>query len=255
MTSRETKDLTFTLAGNHEAAPWVLIWVPAGSFILGDGRFELYSDDYRDYPVEMSLSTGFWIQDAPVTQSQWRLSGLVDPSTFQGPQLPVESVTWFEAMEYVDWLNKTVLTRPAGFSFTLPTELQWEYAWAAGSLTRFSSGDSEDDLAKVAWHQENSDGRTQPVKTKAPNAWGIFDMHGNVFEWCLDWATDYPTKPVTDWCGPSHGWSKVNRGGSWGTPAQASDLETRSRGHCEPLARSSGFGFRVCLSKNVAHQE
>ena len=146
---------------------------------------------------------------------------------------PVVYVTWYGANEYAKWIGGA-----------LPTEAQWEYACRAGSTTAYSFGDDSDSLGDYAWYTINSSSKTHPVGQKKPNAWGLYDMHGNVREWCADWYGSYSTTAVTDPTGPTSGSYRVLRGGSWSNGAD----------YCRSAYRNSGnpdgyrnFGFRVCF--------
>ncbi len=147
---------------------------------------------------------------------------------------PVVNVTWYGASEYAKWIGGT-----------LPTEAQWEYACRAGSTTAYSFGDSSDSLGEYAWYDNNSDSKTHPVGQKKPNAWGLYDMHGNVWEWCADWYGDYPSNAVTDPTGPTTGSDRVLRGGSWSYFADY--CRSASRLHRNPVYCIRNYGFRVCF--------
>jgi len=127
----------------------------------------------------------------------------------------------------------------------LPTEAEWEYACRAGTTTSYHSGDSESDLARSGWYTGNSGSQTHPVGQKTANAWGLHDMHGNVWEWCADWKGDYPSGAVTDPTGPSSGSGRVLRGGSWSYDALSCRSALRSNLH--PAFRFYNVGFRVVM--------
>ena len=135
------------------------------------------------------------------------------------------------------------LSKKTGRKYTLPTEAQWEYACRAGSNTKYYFGDSEDELADYAWYYKNSDGETHPVGEKKPNTYGLYDMHGNVWEWCHDWYGDYPTGSVTNPLGPSSGSTRVLRGGSWSSVAW--NFRSGYRYRYEPGIRYDFLGFRL----------
>jgi len=118
-------------------------------------------------------------------------------------------VSWEDAVEFCRKLSELPAERAAGFAYRLPTEAEWEYACRAGTTTAYSFGDDSAELGEYAWYAENSGGRTQPVGQKKPNPWGLYDMHGNVWEWCQDWHAAYPTGSVTDPTGPSSGSFRV----------------------------------------------
>jgi len=162
-----------------------------------------------------------------------------NPSYFKGDNFPVEKVSWDDVQAFIKKLNE----KEGKNKFRLPTEAQWEYACRAGSNIRFSFGSSESDLKRYAWYDSNSGRRSHPVAQKKPNAWGLYDMHGNVWEWCQDWFGDYPSGFVTNPKGSSSGSIRVLRGGSWNSIAGFCRSANRSRN--EPGGRDNGFGFRL----------
>ena len=154
---------------------------------------------------------------------------------------PVEKVSWDNAQQFCQ--------KVSAYShrvMRLPSEAEWEYACRAGTQTLFYSGDAESDLARVAWYNANSKGTTHPVGQKEPNAWGLYDMHGNVAEWCADWWTSYTNEPATDPAGPPQGVSRMLRGGVFVETAWYSRSAWRS-GY-NPGFRGGGVGFRVVVS-------
>ncbi|HLC15756.1 MAG TPA: SUMF1/EgtB/PvdO family nonheme iron enzyme, partial [Thermodesulfovibrionia bacterium] len=152
-------------------------YIPPGKFMMGS--------------TNVTLSQGFFMQTTPVTQGQWKALMGNNPSRFKrcGDDCPVESVSWHDAQKFIEKLNK----REGVNKYRLPTEAEWEYAARAGSDTAYCFGDDEARLSEYAWYDKNSDGRTHPVAKKKPNAWWLYDMHGNVWEWSEDWYGDYPT--------------------------------------------------------------
>jgi formylglycine-generating enzyme required for sulfatase activity len=130
-----------------------------------------------------------------------------------------------------------------GGKFALPTEAQWEYACRAGSTTKYCFGDDESRLGEYAWFRANSEFKTHPVGGKKPNAWGLYDLHGNVWEWCQDWHRPYTAEAVTDPSGPASGWSRVFRGGCWADPAEG--LLSMIRESDEPGIKNVALGVRV----------
>jgi formylglycine-generating enzyme required for sulfatase activity len=194
---------------------------------------------------EVTLKRPFWLGRTPVTQAQYEAVMGVNPARFkgQGADLPVESVSWDDAMAFCRKLTERERAAgrlPAGHVYTLPTEAQREYACRAGTRGRYAG-----DLNAIAWFSGNSGEKPQPVARKQPNAWGLYDMQGNVWEWCRDWYGRYPTEPVSDPTGPARGSTRVYRGGAW---FHSADLcRSAHRYRMEPDYRGSLLGFRVAL--------
>jgi formylglycine-generating enzyme required for sulfatase activity len=195
---------------------------------------------------EVTLTKPFKLGVHEVTQAQYEQVLGKNPSQFKAADNPVELVSWGEAVTFCRKLSAFPAEKAAGNVYRLPTEAQWEYACRAGTATRFSFGDDESDFGEYGWCIENSGRTTHPVGSKKPNAWGLYDMHGNVWEWCQDWARRYPDREPTDPKGPARGSYRVGRGGGWGDPAVSCRSATRGRN--KPLHRISGYGFRVSLS-------
>ena len=217
-----------------------LAYIPAGTFLMGSPDSE--KDRSRDETQhQVTLSQPFWMGTTEVTNAQYRrfveATGHRKPeywdnSKYNAPNQPVVGVSWNDAVAYASW---------AGMS--LPTEAQWEYAARAGTTTRFWSGDSESDLARVGWYDGNSNAAAHPVAAKPPNAWGLHDVHGNVWEWTADWYGDYPGSSQTDPKGPGSGLFRVYRGGSWNY--LASFTRVANRFNYAPDARYRNLGFRL----------
>lgn len=220
-----------------------LIWIDPGNFSMGSAS----GGDNDERPVTMvTLSRGFWLAQTEVTQAQWQAVMGSNPSNFKGTNLPVEQVNWTEAMEFCRKLTERERAAgrlPAGYAYTLPTEAQWEYACRAGT-----TGEYAGDLNAMAWYKGNSGDQTHPVAQKQPNAWGLYDMHGNVWEWCLDWYGDYPGGSVTDPKGAASGSYRVNRGGSW--RFFAAFCRSANRDRAGPGIRWGNLGFRLALSSS-----
>jgi formylglycine-generating enzyme required for sulfatase activity/Cdc6-like AAA superfamily ATPase len=214
-----------------------MVPIPKGSFMRGSDESE------SEKPVREVTIKAFQISAMPIKQSQYEEIMKDNPSNFKGNDLPVESVTWNDATEFCKELSKRT-----GKIFTLPTEAQWEYACRAGSDAEYCFGDSEKELGDYAWYSENSGGKTHPVGTKKPNNWGLYDMHGNVWEWCLDhWQPNYENAydDGRAWISGDDGAPRVVRGGSWGS--DAGYCRSAFRFYGSPDLRWSGLGFRVCL--------
>ena len=188
------------------------VYIPPGTFIMGSppGEPGRNNDETRH---QVTLTKGFYIQAREVTQKQWKAVMGKNPSLFIncGDDCPVEQVKWNTVQEFIIKLNRL----EGSDKYRLPTEAEWEYACRAGSTTRFYFGDDEEKLPEYAWYGRDARGRTHPVGRKKPNAWGLYDMHGNVWEWCQDWYGDYPNRNIIDPKGPSSGDFRVLRGGAW----------------------------------------
>ena len=208
---------------------------PTGSFTMGeDARLS-------DKNVNVTLTKGFWMARTELTQAQWKaiIDNIPQPSDTKGEDLPVENVSWRDAQAFIKKVNDNRVI-PEGWKMALPTEAQWEYACRAGETGAYSVGT----IDQVAWYNENSGGKTHPVGTKKPNAWGLHDMHGNVWEWCADWYDD-SLRGDTDPSGPSSGVFRVYRGGS--TCDEAVRCRSACRERSEPHYRKNHRGFRPVL--------
>lgn len=216
-----------------------MLWCPPGEFLMGSPEDE--EDRYQnENQVQVHISQGFWLARTLVTQGQWQELMGSNPSEFKGSMdLPVEQVSWHDAVEFCDKLND-VERLPSGYHYALPTEAQWEYACRAGEKEPYSGGS----LGEVGWYIHNSDGKTHEVGQKKPNAWGLYDMHGNVYEWCADWYEE-TLKGGVDPVGPSSGEVRVFRGGSWGFDAFLCRAADRVR--LDPGLRHNYLGFRPAL--------
>jgi formylglycine-generating enzyme required for sulfatase activity len=177
--------------------------IPAGEFQMGS------ENDSDEQPVHrVKISRDFEMGKCEVTQAQWQAVMGNNPSRFEGDNLPVENVSWSDVQEFIKRLNQA----DSKYQYRLPTEAEWEYACRAGT-----TGDYAGDLDAMAWYEKNSGGKTHAVGQKQANAWGLYDMHGNVWEWCQDWydSNYYRQSPGADPTGPTAGSARVFRGGSW----------------------------------------
>ncbi len=209
--------------------------IPAGTFTMGEG----------DEAHEVTLTKPFNMGIHEVTQAQYEKVMGVNPSKFKGANNPVEQVTWYQAIEFCRKLRELPAEKAVGNFYRLPTEAEWEYACRAGTTTRYSFGDDDADSGQYAWYVGNSGSKTHPVGGKKPNAWGLYDMHGNVIEWCQDWRGDYPSGSVTNPSGATSGFSRVMRGGSWD---ENHYCQSAFRLSYPPSERSLFIGFRVVRS-------
>ncbi|MDM8543295.1 formylglycine-generating enzyme family protein [Desulfococcaceae bacterium HSG9] len=187
--------------------------IPSGTFMMSSPKDEKGRFDDRETQHEVTLTKGFLMQTTPVTQAQWQAIMDDNPSHFKnyGDACPVENVSWDDVQQFIQRLNE----REEQAIYRLPTEAEWEHACRAGSQTVYYYGNDAGQLSQYAWHDKNSDKHTHPAGQLKPNSWGLYDMHGNVFEWCSDWYDDYPSESVTDPQGPLIGRLRVMRGGSW----------------------------------------
>ena len=219
--------------------------IPAGEFMMGSPATE---SDRRDNETQhrVSITKPFYMGVTEVTQEQYQKVMGTNPSGFQGPQNPIERVTWADAVEFCRKLSAMPAEKTAGHVYRLPTEAEWEYACRSGTTTSYSFGDSESELGAYAWYKDNSGKTTHPVGGKKPNAWGLYDMHGNVWEWCQDWYGPYPGGSATDPIGVTSGSYRVFRGGSWYGYARGCRSANRSRD--TPGHRDYDLGFRVLRS-------
>ncbi|MCX7050179.1 MAG: SUMF1/EgtB/PvdO family nonheme iron enzyme [Candidatus Sumerlaeota bacterium] len=206
-----------------------LIPIKPGSFLMGSN----YNDS--EGPVHTVTLDFFWLGETEVTQAQYEVIMGKNPSHFKGADKPVENVPWDDAMDFCKKLSAKT-----GRTYALPTEAQWEYACRAGSSSKYCFGDSESQLGDYAWY---SDQQTHPVKQKKPNAWGLYDMHGNVSEWCSDWFGVYSADKQANPVGANYGPFHVNRGGSCSTGKTGCRATERNRVY--PLQRGDFLGFRV----------
>ena len=214
-----------------------MIMVSAGEFTMGD------NESKPSHTVK--LTRPFYLGQFEVTQEQWEAVMGNNPSRFTNPSNPVERVSWNDCQEFIAKLNAKAGTKEGNYS--LPTEAQWEYACRAGSENKFCFGGDKPGLLDYGWHVKNSESAAHPVGGKKPNAWGFYDMHGNVAEWCHDWyQTDYYEKsPTEDPEGPAVGTVRVVRGGFWGASAWRS--RSAYRDHNSPRRYGRHLGLRLCL--------
>ncbi|GAB4527914.1 MAG: hypothetical protein OHK0046_46200 [Anaerolineae bacterium] len=203
----------------------------------------------REGSFEVFISQAYWLGKYPITQSQWQAVMNTNPSEHKGPNLPVESISWHDAIDFCESLNKIPNIRPDGYIFSLPTEAQWEYACKAGLNYKYQVGNTLDDLSRVAWYSVNTTQyKTHYVGQKDPNDWGFHDMLGNVLEWCFDSCIDYPDgTSQSDWIGGTDDAFRNLRGGSAMTQPGGFALTCSERGYRHGEDGNQYTGFRVCL--------
>jgi formylglycine-generating enzyme required for sulfatase activity len=199
---------------------------------------------------QVRISRPSYLGICEVTQGQFEKVVGTNPSHYKesGADAPVETVSWDDTQRFCRKLSELAAEQAAGWRYRLPTEAEWEYACRAGSTSRFCGGDGDDGLDAYAWSNENSGLKTHPVGQKKPNAWGLYDMHGNVWEWCADWYDEryYTASPSSDPQGPSSGLFRVYRGGCWGLMPR--DCRSSNRYRDSRGFRLSNLGFRVACS-------
>ena len=262
---------TFTVDG----VEFAFRWAPPGRFLQGSPESE-EGRDWYEYRREVELTRGFWILETETTQEMWNVVCGENPSKFRGPKRPVDSVGLAEIAEFCAALSERIgASGPAkpektvdlvnaanseevgktGGVFALPTEAQWEYAARAGTTGPYPAAS----LEEIAWFGDENDGGTRDVATKKPNAWGLYDVCGNLWEWCADRYGDYPTDengrglPATDPTGATPeecpGNIRVDRGGCW--DSEARECRTAYRGFYDADRKGPYVGFRfVCVPKN-----
>ena len=229
---------TLTLPGG---ATMTMIYVAPGSFMMGSPSTEEgRKDDETQHHV--TLTKGYWLGETEVTQAQWESVMGSNPSYFKGASRPVEQVSWEDCQAFIAMVNHEA-RRQFGGGFRLPTEAEWEYACRAGSKGSYAGTGKLDDMG---WYSDNSGNHTHGVKGKEANAWGFYDMHGNVFEWCQDWYDEYQSGAVTDPTGSASGDGRVLRGGSWYSNAWS--CRSAGRDWSRPGGRYNDCGFRLCCS-------
>lgn len=236
-----------------------LVPIPAGTFLMGSLEGEEGRGCY-ELQHKVTLTKNFYLGMTQVTQAQYKKVTGKNPSHFQGDEVsgrdssefPVEQVSWDDAVKFCKKLSAMADEKKAGRVYRLPTEAEWEYACRAGTSTAYFFGDDEESLSDYAWFCRNSCERPHPVALKKPNAWGLYDMCGNVDEWCSDWWDEYPKGAVSDPAGPKGGNIRVLRGGSW--EFNAASCRSAKRSASAPADRDPGwdygYGFRVALSSS-----
>lgn len=234
----QKEKIPFTVDG----VEFKMVFVEGGTFTMG-ATSEQGDDAYEyEYPTHSVTLSDYYIGETEVTQALWQAVMGRNPSVFKGDNLPVEKVSYEDVKTFITKLNEKT-----GKTFRLPTEAEWEYAARGGKKSRGYKYSGSNNIDNVAWYHENSNWKTHPVKTKQPNELGIYDMSGNVFEWCSDWYGDYTSKAQTDPQGPSSGSYRVYRGGS--LLSDARDCRISTRGFDDPSFKLFKLGFRLALSR------
>ena len=239
----EAKTLNFDL-GSGVTLEMVLI--PAGEFLMGSPTSDDNAGANEKPQHRVRITRPFYLGKYLITQEQWKAVMGNNPSVLKGAKNPVENINWDDGRRFLDKLNAGL--GPGEGKFQLPTEAQWEYACRAGTTTRYCFGDDPSGLGQYAWFGENSGLTTHPAGEKKPNAWGLYDMHGNVGEWCADWYGGgyYAVSPTNDPTGPTSGVNRVVRGGTWNRDA-ARCRSAHRYFDFTPVSDDYYQGFRVSL--------
>lgn len=231
-------------------------WIKPGRFMMGSPEDEPERDD-DELLHEVIITEGFWLGETACTQALWQAVMGANPSEFKGNNRPVETVSWNDCMTFINTIN----AKMDGLNLQLPTEAKWEYACRAGTTTPFSFRDN------ITTDQVNYDGNypydgapkgeyweeTVEAGTLPCNPWGLYEMHGNVWEWCRDWYDEYPDGPAVDPKGPENGGNRVLRGGSWFYYGW--DVRSAYRDRYEPGFRGDFTGFRLARGHQTREEK
>jgi len=221
-------------------------WIRPGRFMMGSPKDEPERDD-DERSHEVTLTNGFWMAETACAQELWEVVMGANPSDFKGAKRPVERVSWDDCMGFIEKINVLI----PGLDLRLPTEAEWEYSCRAGSATPFSFGDNittdqvnyDGDFPYDNAPKGKNRGKTVDTKTFPCNDWGLYEMHGNVREWCSDWKGEYPEGKSVDPAGPDNGETRVMRGGGWSNLGRY--VRSAFRFWLEPGSRWLNLGFRL----------
>ncbi len=222
-----------------------LVLILPGTFKMGSAKEEVDRMSNETQHL-VSLSHWYYLGICEVTQEEYEKVMRKNPSHFKGSSLPVESIIWDEAVFFCDKLSEMPEEKAAARVYRLPTEAEWEYACRARSATAYSFGDRQEDIVTFARYGNEKVGKTYQVGKTEANQWGLYDMHGNVFEWCQDRYGELSESEATDPLGPNTGSDRVYRGGSWNTNPGYS--RSARRGGQRPLGSANCIGFRVAIT-------
>lgn len=233
----QTNTLTFTVNG----VTFNMKKVEGGTFMMGATSEQQKPDDVEKPTHHVTLSS-YYIGETEVTQALWKAVMHSNPSFIKGDNLPVGDISWNDCQTFIRKLNSLT-----GKTFRLPTEAEWEFAARGGNKSRHTQYSGSDKTADVAWYDKNSKKQPHPVKTKQANELGIYDMSGNVFEWCQDWYGEYDSESQDDSTGPVNGTKRVMRGGSYATLWWAARISFRY--YESPDETNPSQGLRLALSE------
>ena len=222
-----------------------MVYVEGGTFTMGattEQTTEAYSEESPTHKVTLS---DYYIGETEVTQALWYAVMGTNPSYFTGDNKPVENVSYTDCIEFIDKLNEMFSGRLNGMKFALPTEAQWEFAARGGNKSRGYKYSGSNYIGDVAWYEDNSGYKTHPVAQKQPNELGLYDMSGNVGEYCRDWYGSYSFSTQINPMGPTSGSNRVYRGGCWNFIARYCRVSNRS--YDSPSIRHYNLGFRLAL--------
>ena len=223
----------FNLPGNVEIK---MIWVNPGSYLMGSTVFEVGRTPEREKQNKVAITKGYWLAEAEFTQHQWEKIMGNNPSFHKGANLPVDQVSYLDIQKFLVKINAGSNT------FRLPTEAEWEYACRAGSTEAYAIRNMDD----MVWHIGNSGRQSHPVELKKANAWGFYDMQGNILEWCSDWFKEDNTTEILDPKGPENATYRVQRGGQF--TGRTKHTRAADRQRALPEKRDFYVGFRLAHS-------
>jgi formylglycine-generating enzyme required for sulfatase activity len=218
-----------------------MIWVEGGAFVMGCTNEQKKECNGNEKPTRQVTLSGFYIGKYEVTQAQWLSLMDSNPSYFPGDSLPIDAINIADIEEFLQKLNAR-----SGKNYRLPTEAEWEYAARGGRKSKATKFSGAANINEVAWYESNSGRHPHPVGIKTPNELGLYDMSGNVYEWCQDWYEDNYTYALKDNpTGPTEGTTRVMRGGNWEEDAHSNRVSYRTDN--TPSDRFNSVGFRVVL--------
>ena len=222
-----------------------MVYVEGGTFTMGATTEQTTEANSDERPTHKVTLSDYYIGETEVTQALWSAVMGTNPSYFTGNNNPVEKVSYTDCIEFINKLNELFSGKLNGMKFALPTEAQWEFAARGGNKSRGYKYSGSNYIGDVAWYDNNSDSKTHPVAQKRPNELGLYDMSGNVWEWCRDWYGGYSSSSQTNPIGPTNGSIRVSRGGSWYSNAR--NCRVSIRGYNFPSFRCYFLCFRLAL--------